>query len=73
MDASIKLGSRIYLRNAICGEPGCVVGWDKKGYAEVFWPDLYSDMKRHTFHHPDTLIIDEAFTIRQLDLFEIAA
>ena len=72
--ASIILGSRIYLRGCIAGEPGIVVGFNKRGWSEIYWPDLYADMGRHTFHDPDTLIVDESFTVRQLDLFdEIAA
>jgi hypothetical protein len=72
--ASIILGSRIYLRNAIAGEPGICVGFNRKGWAEIYWPDLHSEMGRHTFHALDTLILDESFSVRQLDLFdEIAA
>lgn len=65
MVASIQLGSRVYLRNAICGFPGCVVGWNRKGYALVYWDDL-PELGRNTSHAPETLIVDEAFTIRQL-------
>jgi hypothetical protein len=64
MGASINLGSRVYLRNAICGFPGCVVGFDRKGYALVFWDDL--DLGRNTSHQLGSLVIDEAFTVRQL-------
>jgi hypothetical protein len=72
MTASIQVGTRVYLRNAVCGFPGCVVGWDRKGYALVYWDDL--DLGRNTAHAVDTLVVDEAFCVRQLDLFdEVAA
>ena len=68
--ASIQLGSRTYLRDCVAGEPGIVVGFNRKGWAEIYWPDLHVEMGRHTFHSLDTLIVDEAFSVRQLDLFE---
>ena len=72
--ASIILGSRIYLRNAIAGEPGYVLALTGKVGLKSDWPDLHSEMGRHTFHALDTLIVDESFSVRQLDLFdEIAA
>ena len=37
MERIIQLGSRVYLKNAIAGEPGCVVGFDRRGYALVEW------------------------------------
>ena len=70
MEQAINVGSRIYLRSCIAGEPGCVVGWNRKGWAEIYWPDLYAEMGHNTFHDPNTLIIDEAFVVRQLNLFE---
>jgi hypothetical protein len=70
MEQAVKLGSRVFLRNCIAGEPGCVVGWNRNGRAEIFWPDLYTEMGRHTFHAVDTLIVDEAFKVEQLGLFE---
>ena len=69
MEQAIIIGSRVYLRNAICGFPGCVVGFDRKGYALVYWDDL--DLGRNTAHSVDSLVPDEAFTVRQLDLFDL--
>ena len=66
--ASIKLGSRVYLKTCIAGFPGCVVGWDRKGYALVYWDDL--DLGRNTAHDPENLVVDEAFCVKQLDLFQ---
>jgi hypothetical protein len=54
------------LRNAICGFPGCVVGWDRRGNAIVYWDDL--DLGRNTVHSVDSLVLDEAFVVRQLGL-----
>ena len=64
MTTPIQLGSRVYLRNAIAGEPGCVVGFTRGGKARVEWPDL--DMGRATEHALDSLVIDTAFRVRQL-------
>jgi hypothetical protein len=72
MDARIKLGSRVYLRLAIAGAPGVVSGFDRQGYALVDWVDM-PEIGRWTAHDPESLVVDEAFTVRQLDLFEIAA
>ena len=69
MSASIIQGSRVYLKNAVAGEPGVVHEIDRKGRAKVEWIDL-PELGRWTIHALDTLVIDEAFTIRQLDLFE---
>jgi hypothetical protein len=67
----IRVGSRVYLRNCVAGEPGCVVGFSR-GKAEVYWPDL--DLGRNTFHAIETLEVDTGFVIRQLGLdFEEAA
>lgn len=71
MVQAIQIGTRVYLRNGICGFPGCVVGFDRRGYALVYWDDL--DLGRNTAHHVDTLIVDEAFIVSQLGLFEEAA
>jgi hypothetical protein len=62
----IRLGSRVYLRNAICGFPGCVVGFDRRGNAVVFWDDL--DLGRNTVHAVGSLVLDEAFKTEQLGL-----
>jgi hypothetical protein len=67
----IRVGSRVYLRNCVAGDPGCVVGF-LRGKAEVFWPDL--GLGRNTFHAVDTLEVDTGFVVRQLGLdFEQAA
>ena len=75
MSASIKVGSRIYLRHCIAGEPGIVVSIDAKGRARIHWPDLYAEMGRDTFHAVDSLVVDESFRVSQLgfDFGEIAA
>jgi hypothetical protein len=73
MEGNLQIGARVYLRNCIAGEPGCIVGFDRKGRAEIFWPDLYAEMGHNTHHHVGTLQVDEAFQVRQLDLFERAA
>lgn len=44
-----------------------VTGFDARRKAFVFWPDL-PELGRETSHTVDTLIIDEAFVVRQLDL-----
>ena len=69
MSASIKVGSRVYIRIAVCGEPGCVMSFDKNGRALVEWVDL-PELGRWTAHDPESLVVDEAFTVEQLGLFE---
>jgi len=54
---TIRTGARVYLRDGVAGEPGCVMGFDRKGKAEVIWPDL--DLGRSTFHEVDRLIVAE--------------
>jgi hypothetical protein len=72
MIGRIQLGSRVYLRNAVAGEPGCVIGFTRGGKARVDWVDL--DLGRPTEHAVDTLVVDEAFKVTQLGLeFEQAA
>lgn len=68
MSASIKLGDRVYMKLAIAGDPGCVIGFDSKGKAVVEWYDL--DLGHPTKHDLDMLVLDEGFTVRQLDLFQ---
>ncbi len=70
-----RLGVRVYLRWCIAGEPGVIVGYDRKGYAQIHWPDLYAEMGKNTFHSLDTLIVDESFRVSQLgfDFEEMAA
>jgi hypothetical protein len=69
MDASINIGARVYLKIAIAGDPGIVVGFDRKGKAAVDWYDIGI----RTHHDPESLIVDEAFVVRQLSLFEEVA
>lgn len=72
--ATIRIGSRVYLRNAIVGEPGCVRLIDARGFAHVEWVDL-PEIGRFTRHKLDTLMIDESFIAHQLtlDVFEMVA
>ena len=70
MSASILQGSRVYLKNAVAGEPGVVHEIDRRGYASVEWVDV-PEIGRWLRHHVDTLVVDEAFTVRQLDLFSL--
>jgi hypothetical protein len=74
-NTTIRLGSRVYLLNAIAGEPGCVIGFDRRGRALVDWSLDMPEIGRSTAHDVDTLIIDESFTARQLglDFSDIAA
>jgi len=64
MDVTLQLGARVYLRNCVAGEPGCVMSFDRRGKAEIHWPDMPE--QRNTFHAPDTLILDESFQPRHL-------
>ena len=66
MSASIQVGSRVYLANCVAGDPGCVVGFTKRGKAMVEWYDL--PIGRPTEHDPASLLIDESFVVRQLGL-----
>ncbi len=71
-NVTIRLGSRVYLRNAIAGDPGCVTGFTRSGKALVEWYDL--DIGRPTEHALSSLVIDEGFRVEQLGLeFERAA
>jgi len=55
----IRLGSKVFLRNAVAGEAGCVIGFTPRGKARVDWTDLGIV----TEHAPDTLVIDEALAL----------
>jgi hypothetical protein len=68
MVASIHVGARVYIKFAVCGDPGCVMSFDKKGRALVDWSSDMPEINRLTAHDPESLIVDEAFTVRQLDL-----
>ena len=72
MTASIQIGERVYLKLCVAGEPGCVMGFDRDGRALIEWPDML-EIGRLTAHAVDTLIVDEAFTVRQFDLFDFDA
>ena len=66
-NSQIGIGSRVYLKNAICGEPGCVTGVTRGGKALVEWIDM-PEIGRETEHRLDSLVLDEGFTVRQLDI-----
>jgi hypothetical protein len=72
MDARIQLGTRVYLKLCIAGEPGMVAGFDRQGRALVDWSADMPEVGRWTAHSLDSLIVDETFTVRQLDLFQFA-
>lgn len=65
MGIFIQVGSRVYLRNAIAGEPGIVHEIDRKGYAKVEWIDI-PELGRWTSHSLDSLVLDESFSVSQL-------
>ena len=69
---TIRVGSRVYLRNCVAGDPGCVIGFER-GKAVVTWPDMPE--QRDTRHSPDSLVIDTAFVVsqKQFDFGEMAA
>lgn len=71
MSAEIHLGSRVYLSIAIAGDPGVVVGLDRKGHCVVDWYDLGIT----TTHPIDRLVLDESFTVSQkvFDFGDMAA
>lgn len=71
---TIRIGSRVYLRNAVAGEPGCVRQIDDRGFAQVEWIDM-PEIGHFTKHRIDTLEIDTGFEVRQLglDFTELAA
>ena len=73
--SKIRLGSRVYLRTAIAGDPGCVVGFTRSGKALVDWSLDMPEIDHPTEHDPINLIVDEAFQIKQLgfEFEEIAA
>lgn len=66
----IRVGSRVYLRVAVVGDPGCVVAFDH-GKAVVEWYDL--DLGHTTTHPVENLIVDEAFQGGQIAFGEEAA
>lgn len=71
MSASIQVGDRVYLANAVAGEPGVVVVISGEK-AEVHWPDL-PELARNTKHRLNTLILDEGFMARSKLDYETAA
>ena len=64
MAITVKLGSRVYMRNAVCGEPGIVKGFDRFGRAMVDWIDI-PELGRLTAHDLETLIVDQQFKCKQ--------
>jgi hypothetical protein len=73
--SNLGKGSRVYLRDAICGEPGMVMDFDHKGRALVDWSADMPEIGRWTAHDLNSLILDEAFRVAQLDFYfqEVAA
>jgi len=70
MDARIEIGARVFLRNAVAGEPGVIV----KLYGDralVEWPDL--NLGRPTKHSIDSLVLAEAYNEAQRIDYEGAA
>lgn len=61
----------MYLKLAVCGEPGYVASFDKQGRALVDWSADMPEIGRWTAHDVDSLVLDEAFTVLQLDLFDL--
>ena len=70
--SAIELGSRVYLRNAVAGEPGVVVRIEGGKYF-VEWPDL--DMGRPTKHLLEALELDASYHANMAlpELEEVAA
>jgi hypothetical protein len=70
----IRTGTRVYLKNAICGYPGFVASFDRQGRALVDWSEDIPEISRLTAHDLESLVVDEGFTVRQLGLdFELLA
>ena len=68
--ALIRMGSRVYLRGCIAGEPGFVTGFDRRGRALLDWSLDMPEIGRCTAHDPESLVVDEAFTVQHQ--FELA-
>jgi len=68
---AIQVGSRVYLRNAVAGEPSVVVKL-RGDRAHVHWPDL-PEIDEPTSHKLDSLIVDEGFMARSHVDYESAA
>jgi hypothetical protein len=49
------------------------MAFDKKGRALVDWSFDMPELNRWTSHDPSSLVVDESFSVRQLDLFEEVA
>lgn len=65
MSTPTKIGDRVYLANAVAGEPGIVVSLER-GKAKVEWPDMAEIGV--TSHRIDTLVVDESYVVTQLGL-----
>ena len=63
MADTFQIGSKVYLRNCIAGDPG-VVREISQGVAKVDWPDM-PEVGR-TKHKLDSLIVDESFVLKDL-------
>lgn len=65
MLSTIRIGSRVYLKNGIAGEPGIVMSFERKGKVLVEWADI-PEIGRCTVHPVDSLVVDEAFKVEQI-------
>lgn len=74
MLSTIRVGSRVYLKNAVAGMSGCVIAF-REEQAIVFWPEDISCSERSSTHPIDSLIVDETYNSEHmvLDFGEYAA
>ena len=63
MADALQIGSKVYLRNCIAGDPG-IVREISHGMAKVDWPDM-PEVGR-TKHRLDALVEDESFVLKDL-------
>ena len=63
MADTLQIGSKVYLRNCIAGDPG-IVREISQGVVKVEWPDMPE--VGLTKHKLDSLIGDEGFSTQQL-------
>ena len=65
MTSPTKIGDRVYLKNCIAGEPGCVRAF-RGPKAEIEWPDMPE--VGLTKHKIEDLVVAESHTVVQLGL-----
>lgn len=65
MSTPSKIGDRVYLKNCIAGEPGCILAF-RSARAEVEWPDMPE--VGVTKHKVEDLVMAESHTVAQLGL-----